>query len=186
MCDRVTRRPPESVFYNRMSASPHTRDHRFSDELTAGVLAFLVRWGGNGAAALDLAISKLRQYAALERRASARLASSWLPAATTHLAISRLSSRPIAVARDMESSSFIPSRPAGACGERLVCRAGQRHPIAPGLWSRVSSGDPPLAQTPRDAGISQLGPNPCRRALAGLPHPPGRISSHAPSRAGYA
>lgn len=102
------------------------------------------------------------------------------------LAISRLSSRPIAVARDLDSSSFIPSRPAGACGERLVCRAGQRHPIAPALWSRVSSGDPPLAQPPRDAGISQLGPNPCRRALAGLPHPPGRISCHAPSRAGYA
>lgn len=61
--------PPEGVFYNRMSASSHTRDHRFSAELTAGVLAWLTRWGRtvvNGPAALDLEISKVRQYAALE------------------------------------------------------------------------------------------------------------------------
>jgi glutathione synthase/RimK-type ligase-like ATP-grasp enzyme len=62
--------PPEGVFYNRMSASSHTRDHRFSAELTASVLAWLVRWGRrvvNGPGALDLEISKARQYAALER-----------------------------------------------------------------------------------------------------------------------
>jgi hypothetical protein len=61
--------PPQGVFYNRMSASSHTRDHRFSAELTAGVLAWLVRWGRrvvNGPGALDLEISKARQYAALE------------------------------------------------------------------------------------------------------------------------
>jgi glutathione synthase/RimK-type ligase-like ATP-grasp enzyme len=61
--------PPEGVFYNRMSASSHTRDHRFSAELTAAVLAWLARWGRpvvNGSAALDLEISKVRQYAALE------------------------------------------------------------------------------------------------------------------------
>jgi len=61
--------PPEGVFYNRMSASSHTRDHRFSAELTAAVLAWLVRWGRrvvNGPGALDLEISKTRQYAALE------------------------------------------------------------------------------------------------------------------------
>ena len=61
--------PPEGVFYNRMSASSHTRDHRFSAELTACVLAWLTRWGRivvNGVAALDLEISKVRQYAALE------------------------------------------------------------------------------------------------------------------------
>ena len=52
-----------------MSASSHTRDHRFAAELTAAVLAWLVRWGRrvvNGPAALDLEISKARQYAALE------------------------------------------------------------------------------------------------------------------------
>lgn len=61
--------PPEGVFYNRMSASSHTRDHRHAAELTAAVLAWLHRWGRtvvNGAPALDLEISKARQYAALE------------------------------------------------------------------------------------------------------------------------
>jgi hypothetical protein len=62
--------PPPGVFYNRMSASSHTRDHRYSVELTACVLAWLTRWGRrviNGPNALDLEISKVRQYAALER-----------------------------------------------------------------------------------------------------------------------
>ncbi len=62
--------PPPGVFYNRMSASSHTRDHRYAAELTAAVLAWLTRWGRrvvNGSGALDLEISKVRQYAALER-----------------------------------------------------------------------------------------------------------------------
>ena len=61
--------PPEGVFYNRMSASSHTRGHRFAAELTAAVLAWLEGHGRrvvNGSRALDLEISKLRQYAALE------------------------------------------------------------------------------------------------------------------------
>src|SRR3954454_1252566 len=61
--------PPEGVFYNRISASSHTRDHRFSAEFTAGILAWLVRHGRrvvDGPNALDLEISKARQYAALE------------------------------------------------------------------------------------------------------------------------
>lgn len=61
--------PPEGIFYNRMSASSHTRGHRFAAELTAGVLAWLTRHGRrvvNGPGALDLEISKVRQYAALE------------------------------------------------------------------------------------------------------------------------
>lgn len=61
--------PPEGVFYNRMSASSHTRGHRYAAELTAGVLAWLARHGRrvvNGSRALDLEISKARQYAALE------------------------------------------------------------------------------------------------------------------------
>jgi len=52
-----------------MSASSHTRDHRYAAELTAAVLAWLVRHGRrvvNGPRALDLEISKARQYAALE------------------------------------------------------------------------------------------------------------------------
>ena len=62
--------PPEGVFYNRMSASSHTRGHRHAAELTSVVLAWLERHGRrvvNGSPALDLEISKMRQYAALER-----------------------------------------------------------------------------------------------------------------------
>ena len=65
----LSRPPPEGVFYNRMSASSHTRDHRYAAELTAAVLAWLERHGRrvvNGSRALDLEISKARQYAALE------------------------------------------------------------------------------------------------------------------------
>jgi hypothetical protein len=61
--------PPEGVFYNRMSASSHTRAHRYAAELTASVLAWLERYERrvvNGSRALDLEISKARQYAALE------------------------------------------------------------------------------------------------------------------------
>jgi hypothetical protein len=66
----LSRPPPEGVFYNRMSASSHTRNHRYAAELTASVLAWLERYGRrvvNGSRALDLEISKARQYAALER-----------------------------------------------------------------------------------------------------------------------
>jgi hypothetical protein len=61
--------PPAGIFYNRMSASSHTRDHRYAAELTASVLAWLAGHGRrivNGPRALDLEISKTRQYAALE------------------------------------------------------------------------------------------------------------------------
>jgi hypothetical protein len=65
----LSRAPPEGVFYNRMSASSHTRDHRYAAELTASVLAWLERHRRrvvNGSRALDLEISKARQYATLE------------------------------------------------------------------------------------------------------------------------
>lgn len=65
----LSRPPPEGVFYNRMSASSHTRNHRYAAELTAAVLAWLSGHGRrivNGPRALDLEISKARQYAALE------------------------------------------------------------------------------------------------------------------------
>src|SRR6516164_10974693 len=65
----VSQPPPEGIFYNRMSASSHTRDHRYAAELTASVLTWLERYGRrvvNGSRALDLEISKVRQYAALE------------------------------------------------------------------------------------------------------------------------
>lgn len=60
--------PPEGVFYNRMSASSHTRDHRYAAEYTAAVLAWLESHGRrviNSSRALQLEVSKVAQYAAL-------------------------------------------------------------------------------------------------------------------------
>jgi RimK-like ATP-grasp domain len=60
--------PPEGIFYNRMSASSHTRAHRFAPELTEAVLAWLERHGRrvlNGSRALRLEVSKVNQYMAL-------------------------------------------------------------------------------------------------------------------------
>jgi hypothetical protein len=61
----LSARPPSGVFYNRMSASSHTRGHRYSAELTSTVLAWLERHGRvvvNDSRALNLEISKTRQY----------------------------------------------------------------------------------------------------------------------------
>ena len=60
--------PPDGVFYNRMSASSHTRGHRYAPEYTAAVLAWLEQHGRrvvNNGRALQLEISKIAQYAAL-------------------------------------------------------------------------------------------------------------------------
>ena len=60
---------PKGVFYNRMSASSHTRGNRFAPEVTVGVLAWLEsqsRKTFNGRSAINLEISKLVQYAALD------------------------------------------------------------------------------------------------------------------------
>ncbi|HEY9281145.1 MAG TPA: alpha-L-glutamate ligase [Eoetvoesiella sp.] len=60
--------PPEGVFYNRMSASSHTRGHRYAPEYTAGVLAWLQSHNRrviNDGRALQLEVSKIAQYAAL-------------------------------------------------------------------------------------------------------------------------
>lgn len=62
--------PPHGVFYNRMSASSHTRGHRYAAELTGGVLAWLESHGRrvvNNGRALQLEISKVAQYGALAR-----------------------------------------------------------------------------------------------------------------------
>ncbi|WP_371196298.1 RimK family alpha-L-glutamate ligase [Glaciecola sp. SC05] len=60
--------PPQGVFYNRISASSHTRDHRFAPEFTEAVLAWLECHGRtvvNGSRALRLELSKANQYMAL-------------------------------------------------------------------------------------------------------------------------
>jgi glutathione synthase/RimK-type ligase-like ATP-grasp enzyme len=66
----LTSVPPEGVFYNRMSASSHTRGHRYAPEYTAAVLAWLTKHGRtivNGERALQLEISKVAQYQSLAR-----------------------------------------------------------------------------------------------------------------------
>lgn len=65
----LTEIPPEGVFYNRMSASSHTRNHRYAPELTSAVLAWLEHYKRpifNGSNALRLELSKVLQYTALE------------------------------------------------------------------------------------------------------------------------
>ena len=59
--------PPPGVFYSRMSASSHTRGHRYAAEYTACVLRWLEAHGRlvlNGSHALALEVSKAAQYAA--------------------------------------------------------------------------------------------------------------------------
>ncbi|MEN0641842.1 alpha-L-glutamate ligase [Alkalicoccobacillus gibsonii] len=62
--------PPEGVFYSRMSASSHTRGHRYAPELASAVLAWLERHGRtviNNSRALQLEVSKVVQYMELEK-----------------------------------------------------------------------------------------------------------------------
>jgi len=62
--------PPEGIFYNRMSASAHTRDHRYAPEVTANILAWLERHGRkviNGRKALQLELRKSEQYVSLQQ-----------------------------------------------------------------------------------------------------------------------
>ena len=66
----LTTPPPEGVFYNRMSASSHTRGHRYAPEMTTGLLHWLEASGRqvlNGSRAVALEINKVAQYAALAR-----------------------------------------------------------------------------------------------------------------------
>jgi len=66
----LTSTPPEGIYYNRMSASSHTRGHRYAPEYTAAVLAWLAKHRRtivNGERALQLEISKVAQYESLTR-----------------------------------------------------------------------------------------------------------------------
>jgi len=62
--------PADGVYYNRMSASSHTRGHRFAPELTRMALTWLEQHDVdviNGTDALYLELCKLSQYAALRK-----------------------------------------------------------------------------------------------------------------------
>ncbi|MFZ0474817.1 MAG: alpha-L-glutamate ligase [Halobacillus sp.] len=67
----LTEEPPEGIFYNRISASSHTRNHRYAPEFAGAVLSWLERHGRtvvNGTSALNLEISKVNQYMALNHQ----------------------------------------------------------------------------------------------------------------------
>ena len=60
--------PPEGVFYNRMSASSHTRDHRHAWEATRGVMTWLEAHGRrviNNRLATAYEVSKVEQILTL-------------------------------------------------------------------------------------------------------------------------
>lgn len=62
--------PPEGVFYNRMSASSHTRDHRHAWEATRGLMSWLEAHGRrviNNRVATGLEVSKVEQTIGLKR-----------------------------------------------------------------------------------------------------------------------
>ena len=62
--------PPDGVFYNRMSASSHSRGHRYAPENTKDVLGWLEKEKKriiNNSRALELEISKQKQYNELKR-----------------------------------------------------------------------------------------------------------------------
>jgi hypothetical protein len=60
--------PPDGVFYNRLSASSHTRDHRFSKDYTRAVLEWLESHDRriiNGRSVVEMEVSKVRQLSLL-------------------------------------------------------------------------------------------------------------------------
>ncbi len=63
--------PPQGVFYNRMSASSHTRNHRYAVELTEQVISWLEGYGRrviNNRKALQLEVRKFEQYLGLKAK----------------------------------------------------------------------------------------------------------------------
>lgn len=62
--------PPAGLYYNRMSASAHTRGHRYSPEYAAAVIAWLEAHDRpviNGSGAIALEVNKAAQLAKLTR-----------------------------------------------------------------------------------------------------------------------
>jgi glutathione synthase/RimK-type ligase-like ATP-grasp enzyme len=106
--------PPEGIFYNRMSASSHTRGHRYAVEFTAPVLAWLEQHGRrviNGRRALQLEVRKFEQYLALQ--------SHDIPTPHTIAAVGR--EEVLEAARSMNKEPFIlkPNRGGKGAGVQL-------------------------------------------------------------------
>lgn len=70
VCIDMSLPPPDGIFYNRMSASSHSRGHRYAPEYTAAVLNWLEFYNKrviNNSSALALEISKSLQYKELKK-----------------------------------------------------------------------------------------------------------------------
>lgn len=92
--------PPIGIFYSRMSASSHTRGHRYSPEYTAAVLNWLEQHGRrvlNSNRALQLELSKTAQYTALSAHG--------IKTPRTYVAIGR--ERVIEAAKNFGGDAFI-------------------------------------------------------------------------------
>lgn len=66
----LSEQPPEGIFFSRMSASSHTRGHRFAPEFADNVFAWLEQHNRrvfNGSSALRYELSKVKQYTALTK-----------------------------------------------------------------------------------------------------------------------
>lgn len=66
----LSKEPPKGVFWSRLSASSHTRDHAHSKEYGRAVLAWLEEHGRvviNGSSVLELEVSKVKQYLTLAK-----------------------------------------------------------------------------------------------------------------------
>lgn len=66
----LTSVPPKGVFYNRVSASSHTRDHQYAPHFTSSTLSWLESHNRliiNGSRALELEVSKIKQYLELNK-----------------------------------------------------------------------------------------------------------------------
>ena len=106
--------PPEGIFYNRMSASSHTRGHRYAPELTGSIRAWLELHGRkvvNGRRALQLELRKSEQYLALQKAG--------IPHPKT-IMVNNLNNLP-AAAEQLNSNPFIikPNRGGKGAGVQL-------------------------------------------------------------------
>jgi hypothetical protein len=62
--------PPEGIYYNRLSASSHTRGHLWTKDYTRALLEWLEAHGRrvvNGRSVVEMEVSKVRQYSLLRR-----------------------------------------------------------------------------------------------------------------------
>ena len=67
-CVDLDATPPEDIFWNRLSASSHTREHGFAKDYTRSLLDWLEAHGRrvvNGRSVVEMEVSKVRQLTAL-------------------------------------------------------------------------------------------------------------------------